>query len=344
MAKSKRKAKKGKALKIAAGAAVLLAAVAYYFLFTAMSKTGEKHYIFIDDNDNIDSVYTKLEKVSTSHSLWAFRQMERLTSYADKIRTGRYQIGNEGALQTFRHLRNGYQAPVNITIKSVRTINDLAKEIDNKLMFSKADLLNALTSKETCKKYGFTPETIISMFIPNTYEFYWNTSIDKFMDKMAEEYKKFWTFERVQKAKSAGFQQSEVVTLASIVDEETDSEGEMPMIAGMYINRLHQDMLLQADPTVKFATKNFEAHRIYHKWLSYDSPYNTYKYKGLPPGPIRIPCIAAIDAVLDYVHHDYVYMCAKEDFSGTHNFAKTYEEHLKNAEKYAKALNERGIQ
>ena len=127
------------------------------------------------------------------------------------------------------------------------------------------------------------------------------------------------------------------------MDEETDNEAEMPNIAGMYINRLHLNMPLQADPTVKFATKNFTAHRIYQKWLTIDNPYNTYKYRGLPPGPIRIPSVAAIDAVLNYVHHDYIYMCAKEDFSGTHNFAKTYEEHQKNAAKYAKALNEHGI-
>ena len=160
---------------------------------------------------------------------------------------------------------------------------------------------------------------------------------------MDNENKKFWTFERTQKAEKNGFSKVEVMTLASIVDEETDDEGEMPKIAGMYINRLNKKMPLQADPTVKFAIGNFQAHRIYHKWLSYDSPYNTYKYKGLPPGPIRIPSIAAIDAVLNYVHHNYLYMCAKEDFSGTHNFAETYEEHSVNATKYAKALTERGI-
>ena len=161
---------------------------------------------------------------------------------------------------------------------------------------------------------------------------------------MSEESKRFWTFERKEKAKAAGLTENEVITLASIVDEETSNVAEMPKIAGMYINRLHINMPLQADPTVKFATKNFTAHRIHQKWLTVDSPYNTYKYRGLPPGPIRIPSVEAIDAVLNYVHHDYIYMCAKEDFSGTHNFAKTYEEHQINAAKYAKALNVRGIQ
>ncbi len=140
-----------------------------------------------------------------------------------------------------------------------------------------------------------------------------------------------------------GLSPIEVITMASIVDEETANDQEKPMIAGMYYNRLKGDMPLQADPTVKFALKKFELKRIYHNMLSFDSPYNTYKYKGLPPGPIRIPSVAGIDAVLNYVHHDYLYMCAKEDFSGTHNFARTYEEHKENARKYTKALNDRGI-
>lgn len=149
---------------------------------------------------------------------------------------------------------------------------------------------------------------------------------------------------RMKKAQDMGLSQNEVITLASIVDEETNDESEMPKVAGMYINRLNDGMRLQADPTVKFATGNFKAKRIYKEMLSADSPYNTYRHKGLPPGPIRIPSVAAIDAVLDYAHHDYMYMCAKPDFSGSHNFAKTYEEHQRNAKDYADALDKRGIQ
>ena len=181
------------------------------------------------------------------------------------------------------------------------------------------------------------------MFVPNTYDFYWDTSLDKFLDKINAGSKKFWNFERTQKAKQMGFTPVEVITMASIVDEETDNVEEMPMVAGMYMNRYKKGMRLQADPTVKYATRNFTAHRIYEKWTREDSPYNTYMYKGLPIGPIRIPSVDAIDAVLNYVHHDYMYMCAKEDFSGTHNFAKTYEEHQVNADNYAKALDEKGI-
>lgn len=344
MTKTKRKKSNHKGLKVAGVVALLGVIIAYFFLFSSMSKTGEKEYVFIDNDDNIDSVYTKLEHVSTKHSLWTFKQLAKVLAYKKHIRSGRYAVGSSGALQTFRNFRNGSQAPVTLTIRSVRTLGDLANDICKKLIFSHKDFRNAVTSPEVCKKYGYTPETIIGMFIPNTYDFYWDTSVDEFLEKMSKEDKKFWSFERTQKAESNGFSKEEVMTLASIVDEETDNEGEMPKIAGMYINRLHRNMALQADPTVKFALGKFEAHRIYVKWLSYDSPYNTYKYKGLPPGPIRIPCVAAIEAVLNYVHHNYIYMCAKEDFSGTHNFAETYEEHNINAQKYAKALTERGIE
>ena len=213
------------------------------------------------------------------------------------------------------------QAPVNLTIPSVRTLDKLADAVAGKMMFSSEELLNALNDNETCRKYGYTPQTISCMFIPNTYDLYWNSSVDKFLDKMSEESKKFWTFERKNKAKAMELTPEQVITLASIVDEETANDGEKPMIAGMYYNRLKENMPLQADPTIKFALKKFELKRIYHNMLNTDSPYNTYRNTGLPPGPIRIPTVKGIDAVLNYVHHDYLYMCAKEDFSGTHNFA-----------------------
>lgn len=321
----------------------LLLGAAYYMFFTAMSRTGENTYLYIDADDNLDSVFTKLQPLATRHSLWSFRQLAQWKHYGDHIRTGRYLIGSEGALQTFRHIRNGIQAPVSLSICSVRTKERLAQTIGRKLMLSSDELLHALNDSSLCATYGYTPQTIIAMFIPNTYDLYWNTSLQTFLERMSHESDKFWTLERKDKAKAAGLSPVEVVTLASIVDEETANVGEMPKIAGMYLNRLRIGMLLQADPTVKYATGQFAARRIWNSMLRTDSPYNTYRYKGLPPGPIRIPSLQSVDAVLNYDHHDYLYMCAKEDFSGTHNFARTYAEHMQNAARYAKALNERGI-
>ena len=339
----KKKQNGSKILRIALIAFVAIAAIVYYLLFTGMSRSGEKEFLYVDQDDNIDSIYAKLQPIATRHSLWAFKQLAKFKHYEGHIKTGRYQIYDEGALTTFRHVRNGIQAPVNVTINSVRTIDKLARNISKKLMINKQELQDALEDSTICAQYGYTPQTIMCMFIPNTYDFYWNISVKSLMDRMESECKKYWTFERQEKAKNAGLSPTQVVTLASIVDEETANVDEMPMIAGMYLNRLRIDMLLQADPTVKFANGNFEAKRIYNSMLKVDNPYNTYKYKGLPPGPIRLPSLEAVEAVLNYIHHDYIYMCAKEDFSGTHNFAKTYKEHMENAAKYAKALNERGI-
>ena len=344
MSKKRRKNRsRGIILKSIIIAICVVAIGIYYMFFTGMSRSGEETYLYIDSDDNVDSVYQKLSPITTKHSLWAFKQLARYKSYGDHIKTGRYQIGSHGALQTFRYVRNGIQAPVNVTINSVRTTERLAKDISKKLMMSRDELYKALNDSATCAEYGYTPKTIIAMFIPNTYDFYWNISVKTLLERMKRENEKFWTFERLEKAKNADLSPIEVVTLASIVDEETANVDEMPMIAGMYINRLRIDMPLQADPTVKFANGDFEARRIYNSMLRVDNPYNTYKYKGLPPGPIRLPSLQAVDAVLNFVHHDYLYMCAKEDFSGTPNFAKTYSEHQQNAAKYAKALNERGI-
>jgi UPF0755 protein len=327
-----------------AGIVVLVAALAgAYMLFTPMARGDKRTYVFVDEDDNGDSIYNKVKAKANGHAAWTFHKLMALRGFGDEIRCGRYEIGSAGALMTFHRIRNGMQTPVSLTIKSVRTPERLAEDIGKKMMFGKGDLLKVLTNADSCKKYGYRPETIIAMFIPNTYDVYWNLPVGKFMERMQKESKRFWTFERREKADAAKLSPNEVITLASIVDEETANTAEMPKIAGMYINRLRIDMPLQADPTVKYATKKFEARRIYNAMLKTDSPYNTYKYKGLPPGPIRVPSVAAIDAVLNYVHHDYLYMCAKEDFSGTHNFARTYEEHQRNAERYAKALNERGI-
>ncbi len=336
------------------GAAICLlviAGVVYFYFFTSLSSKNDTEYVYIDDDDNVDSVYLKLKPIANSSSFHAFKTLVRHTSYADHIRTGRFAIKpGQGAFVTFRHMKNGLQEPVNVTIPSVRTIADMAHAVSQKLMINEKQLYDSLTNETFCKKYGYNTETIACIFIPNTYDMYWNASISKFMDRMKKESDNFWNSERMAKAKAMNFTPEMVITLASIVDEETANNGEKPMVAGMYYNRLvfrdgeyPQGMPLQADPTIKFAWKAFDLKRIYNKLLYIDSPYNTYKNTGLPPGPIRIPSVAGIDAVLNHVKHNYLYMCAKEDFSGTHNFAVTYAEHLQNAARYSKALNERGI-
>ncbi len=325
--------------------------ILYYYFFSAFSAKSATQYVYIDTDDNIDSVYFKLSPIAKAGPYSAFKTLVRHSKYADHIRTGRYEVSTHiGAFKLFRHLKNGQQSPVSLTIPSVRTVDNLSEELSKHLMLSKDDISRALKDEATCRKYDYDTTTIMCMFIPNTYDIYWNCSIDKLLSRMQKESRLFWTDARRSKAEALKLSPNEVITLASIVDEETANNAEKPMIAGMYYNRLMvrsakypNGMPLQADPTIKFAWKRFELKRIYNNLLHIHSPYNTYMNPGLPPGPIRIPSVAGIDAVLNLVHHDYLYMCAKEDFSGTHNFARTYDEHLKNAARYSAALNSRGI-
>jgi UPF0755 protein len=330
---------------IGAGLCLLvILGILYYFFFSGLSAKEETCYLYIDEDDTIDSVFTKVKPIAKDAGMTGFSTLIRHSSYGDHIRTGRYEIApGDGAFTIFRRIKNGLQEPMNLTIPSVRTIDRLTGYLGSKLMLDSTALYQTLTNQEECRKLGYDTLTVISMFIPNTYDMYWNISQDKFLERMKRESEKFWNDERLDKAEQMNFTPTQVITLASIVDEETTNDEEKPMVAGMYVNRLNANMPLQADPTIKFALKDFSLKRIYNSMLSVNSPYNTYRNVGLPPGPIRIPTIAGIDAVLDHVHHNYFYMCAKEDFSGTHNFARTYQEHMINAAKYANALNHRGI-
>ena len=323
--------------------AVVPGIIAYY-LFSGVTKHNATEYLYIDDDDNLDSVSVKLEPLITAQGITAIRTLSRHLGYAENIRSGRYAVEPAMCAMTlFRNIRNGHQSPLQLTIPSVRTTDRLAEELDKRLMISRNDIYHALQDPAVCSQFSLDTTTIISMFIPNTYEVYWNITLEKFLEKMKAESDRFWQGKRLEQAKVLDMSPVEVITLASIVDEETANNSEKPMIAGMYYNRLRQNMPLQADPTIKFALQDFGLRRIYRKLLMVNSPYNTYRNTGLPPGPIRIPSVAGIDAVLNMAKHDYLYMCAKEDFSGTHNFARTYAEHLQNAERYTKALDARGI-
>ena len=321
-----------------------LLGLVYYYIFADVSKS-ETAYLYIDSDDTIDSVFVKLDEIGTSNGVTGFRTIARHSSYPENIHTGRYAIlPGEGALKVLHHLKNGLQTPINLTIPEARTPERLAAILEHKLMLDSTTIVEALTNVNICSQYGYDTTTVICMLIPNTYSVYWDTSMENFLKRMLQENKIFWNESRLTKAKAIGLTPNEVYILASIIDEETSNNEEKPMIAGMYLNRLKANMPLQADPTIKFALQDFTIKRIYHKMLLVDSPYNTYRYEGLPPGPIKIASIAGIDAVLNRIVHPYLYMCAKEDFSGTHNFAVTFNEHLKNADKYSKALNERGIE
>lgn len=322
---------------------VAIVLVSAYILFKPLS-CSQTAYLYVDNDDNVDSVACKIEKADVGASVPMFRLMAVLDGYGDHIRMGRYELSsNMSTLTLFRNLRGHRIVPIRLVVPSVRTTEQLAGRLASKLMVDSVTLLRVFNDSVTWQSVGRTKETFPALFIPNTYEVLWEITPEDLVKKLYKENRTFWTPERRAKAKAIGLSEDEVVTLASIVDCETANNEEKPRIAGLYINRLNKGLLLQSCPTVIFANGDFSVNRVNEEMLEYDSPYNTYKVEGLPPGPIFIPSIAGIDAVLNYEHNDYLYMCAKEDFSGTHNFARTYKEHSVNAHKYARALNERNI-
>ena len=326
------------------GLAVVTIVVGCWLFLMTFSSSKQHSYIYIDKDDTVDSVYAKIATAAAPRQMLGLRLAVGFTGYAAHVVPGCYDVGGGvSTFRLFRNLRGGRQTPVNLTIPNVRTMEDLAARLSKQLGVDSATLANAFSDEALCEKMGCTVATLPCLFIPDTSEVFWTITPEQLLERMKKECQAFWTDQRKTKALAAGLTEEEVITLASIVDQETAVNAEKTMVAGMYLNRLRKGMKLQADPTVKFALRQFALKRIMHEHLTVDSPYNTYRNEGLPPGPISIPSRSSIEAVLDYSRHDYIYMCAKEDFSGTHNFAVTYEEHLKNAKKYAKALDNRNI-
>jgi UPF0755 protein len=304
----------------------------------------ESVLIYIPTDSDFETVTEILLRDAGLQSANDFRMTAKQKNYIDNIRPGRYRIVNQMSNNTLVNLlRSGRQEPVRLVFNNVRTFSDLAGKVAPQLEFSEDSLLSLLNKDSVALSYGFTPQEFPVMFIPNTYEVFWNISPEKFLDRMHNEYKSFWTDERLDKASRINLTAIEVSILASIVLSETIKRDEMGRVAGVYINRLNRGMKLEADPTVKFAVGDYELKRILFRHLETDSPYNTYKYPGLPPGPIYFPDTYVIDAVLNYEKHDYLFMCAKDDFSGYHAFAKTHAEHSRNAARYHAALNRAGI-
>jgi len=323
---------------------VIMAGIYAYSVIFRPVALKETIYIYIDQEKNYENVVTQLKENEFLPSEKIFRLLAERMNYPAKVKTGRYAISDGMTMpEVIRLLRSGNQTPVDLTFNNMRTRENLAGRISQQLMMDSVTLLNALKDPATAEKYGFNESSFLSMFIPNTYEVYWNTGTGNLLDRMKSEYDTFWSEARREKAEKIGLSPLEVSTLASIVEEEATYADEYPVVAGLYLNRLQKEMRLEADPTVKFAVGDFSLRRILYKHLEVESPYNTYKNSGLPPGPIRIPSIRAIDGTLSPQQHNYLFMCAKEDLSGRHNFAVTHAEHARNAARYQKALNERGI-
>ena len=321
-----------------------LGSVAYIYslLFSSPFQHTETAYVYIDKDDTADSIRNKVQTAGQAKSMSGYDLMAKLKKYGDKHRTGRYAIKPGAYMYNLvREMNNGIQVPTKIIIPTARTVEKVTGVIARSLMMDSISLASTLS--EQMETLGYTKETLPALFIPDTYEVYWDITPENLLARLQKEHEKFWNTERTAKAKQAGFTPNEIATLASIVESETNYAPEKAAVAGLYINRVHKGMLLQSDPTVKFALQKFELRRILFEHLTVDSPYNTYKYAGVPPGPICIPSKKGLDAVLNYEHHDYLYMCAKEDFSGSHNFAVGLAEHMQNARKYQQALNARGI-
>lgn len=289
-------------------------------------------------NDVVEILHTNNQIIDTA----SFREVSEMMNYRRrKMRAGRYKITPSWSNRSLiSHLRAGEQEPVKLVLTHGWLLEDVAAKASQFIEADSSDLINLFLNENYIKKSGYTIETLMSLFIPNTYEFYWNTNEEAFFERMLKEHNKFWnTNDRLSKAKKLGLRPNEVYALASIVEREISKDTEKKRVAGLYLNRIRIGMKLDADPTAKFATRDFKATRILYKHIRFDSPYNTYLYKGLPPGPISMASIKSIDAVLDSEKHNFYYMCVDPDNPGYHVFAETITEHNRNAKRYHRWLD-----
>ena len=350
-AESKAKAQKrrNRYAAVVAVLGVLFVSFSYYFyqvFYTPNVETkGQPTYLLIRQGQSYKAVMDSIDAKNVIIDRLSFRFVAKLMKYNELVKPGRYEL-KDGYTnrEMVNDLRRGIQSPLSLTFQNIRLRQDLAKKLSTTIDARPHEFDSLLSSPSYTRSLGFDTTSILGMFIPNTYELYWNTSAENLMQRMKKEYEKFWTPARDAKAKALGLTRAQVSTLASIVEAEQQQHAdERPRVAGVYLNRLERGMLLQADPTVVYANGDFGIKRVLNVHLAKDSPYNTYKYKGLPPGPINLPSIASIDAVLNPEKHQYIYFCAKEDFSGYHAFATNERDHLLNARRYQAALTRSGI-
>jgi conserved hypothetical protein, YceG family len=322
---------------------------AYYYLtyYQPNIQTHAKNhaYVFIPSGGNFSGLLDSLNAQNLLKNPKRFLRAAQKEQLAQRIKAGRYRLennlGNKAAVRIFTL---GLQSPVKLTISgSIRSKERLAGILSRPIEADSAQCYQVLNDEALLQSLGMDSTSLFAFILPNTYEVYWNTPPKKILERLLAEYQNFWNPERTRTAETIGMKPLEVSILASILCEETRYEPEMPVMAGVYINRLRLKMPLQADPTVKFALRDPSIQRVLYKHLEVDSPYNTYKHTGLPPGPICVPSIASIEAVLHYQTHNYLYFCASPDFNGSHLFASSLKEHSRNARAFHKALNERNI-
>lgn len=328
-------------LLLTAVAVVLVLGVTGFVQFKGRAVT-EQAELFVGSHATYEEVVDSLMPRMRHRA--AFHRYARRINLPETFKAGHYELKpGMSVIEVARMLKLELQTPVRVTINNVRTPAQLAGKLARQLDADSAALLRVVTSERVARELGFDSVTLFSMFIPDTYELWWTTTPEELVRRMKQEYDRFWTPVRDAKRKRSGLSRLEVMTLASIVYEETRKTDEMPRIAGVYINRLRRGIPLQADPTVKYAMQDFTLRRILHRHLKTQSPYNTYIHRGLPPSPICMPGKNAIDAVLDFEQHDYIFFCARPTFDGYHNFARTLREHNANARAYAAELNRRKI-
>jgi UPF0755 protein len=335
--------------------AIITAVIGIYVSYTLydyiyapnISIEADSAYFHIKSGSDLDTVISQLKNHNKIHlkNENSFNWVAEKKKYQKQIHAGRYLLKdgmNNNELVNL--LRSGKQVPVKLKLNNhIKKKEKFISEVSHELEVDSAELSQLLNDETFLSQYQLNSENAMALFIANTYEFYWNTSANKFVEKMGKEYNKFWNAERLKKAQDIGLQPSDIIILASIIQHETGIDSDRSLIAGVYMNRLHKNMPLQADPTLIWATANTNISRVWNEHKEIESPYNTYKYSGLPPGPICLVNQKSIDAVLNYQKHNYFYFCAKEDFSGYSNFSETYTQHQLNAKRYQKALNERGI-
>ena len=308
------------------------------------AKDGESHLLYIYPQTTYAEILTQVEAdYDVRFPLLSLAlEAKKLTDCC--VRTGCYRLESQMSdRRLWRMLRNGEQVPVKMTFNNIRLPEELARRLGAQLMIDSADIASCLNDSAYMSRFGLSLPEALCLFIPNTYEVWWNMSTDELFERMAREYRAFWNETRRARCREIGLTPQQAVTLASIVEEETRVDSDKPKVAGLYLNRLRRGMLLQADPTVRYATGNFGTRRVLHRDLEVDSPYNTYRYAGLPPGPIRIPTAKTVEYVLHYTPSNYLYMCASPELDGTHRFTDSYAVHMRNARDYQRELNKRGI-